>query len=631
MKTIEPGREPHFHRQDWRILGLLLLAGVLLRLPDFNTPQVDFLSWRGTQTLMVARNFVLEGMNLFSPSVDWRTTHELAPKGTVGGTELFLVPYATAVLYHVFGMHYWVDRVVPLCFALLGTSYFFRLIRGLYGRWPAAWGALLLTVSPYFWYTGRMQMPESFVFAMSFATLYHFDRWLYGQSWRSFVLALVSAILMLLGKPPIAILALCMGGMALLRFGVRTPVQPALYLFAAISGLVFSAYLYYSYRVLLPKTGLSFSQPTLLDYGRWLLNPEYYTAIAGAVWWWAVTPPVLLLAAAGLAIPLKDRRDALGALWCVTALAFFLLMPGGNRANGYYHMILAPPCIVLAVRVLMRIDALGRPGKAFIALVLLGCTAYSSTIAHRLWQPYHEDALHCGLWLRENTPKDSLVLTESDDPTTLYFSERVGWTSWAEHHGQPTRFTLNLVEKTRKLGASVLAVTGTTFDNAFAGGKPELRDTLLDKYACHAEADFSIYFLTQPPDLTLPADRHVRFGEPASRTHLRGSWSAPQLLSPKAGCVVMGPGKRAGLVFKAPEGVRTLNLELSTPLSGQTLSVRVGDLGSAPIPMPAGPEIRTLQIPLPPQVLGAVCQVHLQALVQNEAGESILLHGFSVE
>ena len=74
------------------VVGLILLSGLLLRLYELAAPPVDFLCWRDTQTLMVARNFYREGMNLFSPSVDWRTTTEFAVKGTVGGTELQVVP-----------------------------------------------------------------------------------------------------------------------------------------------------------------------------------------------------------------------------------------------------------------------------------------------------------------------------------------------------------------------------------------------------------------------------------------------------------------------------------------------------------------------------------------------------------
>ena len=120
------------------LLGLILALGLLLRLYHLNHPPIDFLSWRETQTLMVARNFYREGMNLFRPSVDWRTTDEVAPKGAVGGTELMVVPYLTACLYHVFGLQYWVGRVAPILFALVGTAYFYRLVERFHTKVPLA-------------------------------------------------------------------------------------------------------------------------------------------------------------------------------------------------------------------------------------------------------------------------------------------------------------------------------------------------------------------------------------------------------------------------------------------------------------------------------------------------------------
>ncbi|NIA14573.1 MAG: hypothetical protein GWP08_10880 [Nitrospiraceae bacterium] len=104
------------------MLGTLLGLGVLLRLYHITAPPCDFLSWRDTQTLMVARNFYQESMNLFLPAVDWRTTDEVAARGLVGGTELMVVPYLTAILYHFFGIQFWVGRVVPIAFAVLAPT-----------------------------------------------------------------------------------------------------------------------------------------------------------------------------------------------------------------------------------------------------------------------------------------------------------------------------------------------------------------------------------------------------------------------------------------------------------------------------------------------------------------------------
>jgi hypothetical protein len=116
---VFPQLKDKSYREYAALAGGVLLIGLVLRCYHIGMPPIDFLAWRETQTLMVARNFCREGMNLLRPSVDWRTTYEVAPRGTVGGTELQVVPYLTAVLYQVLGMRYWVGRVVPICFASL--------------------------------------------------------------------------------------------------------------------------------------------------------------------------------------------------------------------------------------------------------------------------------------------------------------------------------------------------------------------------------------------------------------------------------------------------------------------------------------------------------------------------------
>lgn len=107
------------------LLGLIALGTLGVRLYHVIYPPY---SWRDTQTLMIARNYFREGMNLFAPSVNWRNLKEVAPRGLVGGTELNVTPYLTALLYRIFGIQYWVGRVVPIFFSLLGIVCFFRLV-----------------------------------------------------------------------------------------------------------------------------------------------------------------------------------------------------------------------------------------------------------------------------------------------------------------------------------------------------------------------------------------------------------------------------------------------------------------------------------------------------------------------
>lgn len=135
-------------------LLVLVFLGLLLRLYHVSAPPYDFLSWRDTQTLMVARHFYEDDMNIFTPEVDWRLSTERLTSGVVGRTELMITPWLTALLYRVFGEAFWAGRIVPIGFSLLAGALFCLLAKRYYCPSCAMISALILTVSPYFLYAG---------------------------------------------------------------------------------------------------------------------------------------------------------------------------------------------------------------------------------------------------------------------------------------------------------------------------------------------------------------------------------------------------------------------------------------------------------------------------------------------
>ncbi len=617
MSTEPETRNP---KPETLFLGAILFLGFALRLYHITAPPTDFLSWRDTQTLMIARNFFREGMNLFAPMVDWRAVSHPEMGGLVGATELQVVPYLTAMLYFVFGIASWVGRAVPIAFALIGTAYFYRLVQRFYGTACAAMSALLLTVSPYFLYCGRVQMPEPFVYAMAFAALYHYDTWLESSRRRGFWLAAVFTSLTLLGKPQLAIIAIPMAFLTFRRHGRSTFTTWPLYAFAALVALPVGAYVAYSYGYLGSRTAITFAQDSLLDYRRYLFDPKYYIEVAKAVWNIALTPPVVVLAVLGLAIPGPKGRDWFAHAWLAGALSFFLLMPGGNITNGYYHLVLAPPCAILASRALsacMRGKAWRIAGLA----ALIGTMAWSLYVAKDLYTPYHASELHCGAWIDQNTPRDARVLTASRSPATLYFADRIGWTSWRETFG------VDLINKVIPQGASVLAVTDGWFDNAYFPEYQGIRDTLYDTYACYHDPDFAVFWLTQPADLALPEDGRLVFGIPGTRKFLRGTWGPNQESSQGGTFVAMGPSRHAVLVFSAARRPGQIAVELASAVPDQTVTIALNGASDATLQIPRAFERGTAVIDCAGiQASNDRWIVSFDVSRQNEQGAGLVLY-----
>lgn len=568
-------------RTEVVIAGLILFAGLVLRLYQITAPPVDFNSWRDTQTLMVARNFYREGMNLFSPSVDWRATTEFAAKGTVGGTELQVVPYLTAALYFVFGIQYWVGRIVPVAFAVLGAAFFYRLVRRFYGPACALFATLLLTVSPYYLYCGRLQMPEPFVYAMSFAALYYVDVWLSSEergAWRIVPAACFTA-LTLLGKPQLAIVAVPIAFLIVHRFGLRAFVTPRVYAFAALVAAPVAAYIVYSYLLIVSAPGLFYAQSSLLDYGQYLTDPGYYIKVGQAVFRTALTPLVTILAVLGLFQRPRNAKSCFVYAWTAGALSFFILMPGGNITNGYYHLVLVPPAVILAARNLESIMRWRRFRWLAVVLAIIA-SGLCLHVARDFYRPYYAAAQHCGEWIAKNTPKDTRVLTASRNPATLYFADRVGWTAWRE------TFNMDLINKVVPLGAGVVAVSEEWFDNAYYPQYQGVRDELYDRFLCRHGEDFAVFFIQEPAELSLPADGRVVFGSPESRKYLRGTWGPDQTGHSGATFAAMGPSKRAFIVFAAQQPPARILLDIASATPNQEVAFSLNGQPAGQLALP---------------------------------------------
>jgi hypothetical protein len=616
------------------LLALILLTAFLCRLYHIDHPPVDYHNWRQTQTLMVARNFAEGDMNLFRPSIDWRTTDGPTDNGTVGGTELQIVPWLTALLYRLFGIHHWVGRVVPIFFSLLGLFYFHRLVARFFDSTSATLGTLLLSVSPMYLFFGRVQMPEPFVFALSFAALFYFDRCLCQGKKLDYLLATVCCLFMILGKPQMAVMVLPLLFLAALRLGWRLFLHCPLYVIFGFVAGPFLLFLWYSNSVLLSETGLSFSQPGLLNFGV-LKTMAYHKIIWERIFLIVLGPVVCALAVAGLFRPFRTYGGWLPYVWLMGALAFFFALPGGNSANSYYQMVIIPPACIFAGRFLgllfSRRLLMWAAWGLLVLATLHGFHVASGFFGHR------DRSAHfaCGEWIKTHVAEDALILTDTPNPSTLYFADRKGWTCWYEHYGKPIRFNAELIArlKTDKGAAAIAIPDGSLFDDArlsetdrYAG----LRDQLHDSYFCYRGADFVVFLLDRAADLGLPEDGRIAFDNLESRKYLRGSWHGNQVTQEGESFVAMGPGKQAGLRFSTRSGQQRLHFNLSTAVASQTVYVALDDKEVARVHMPHAWTRRTIKVPLPTEHHSEGPHT-LTFSVEKQNAEGVGLLLFSVE
>ena len=539
-----------------RLLILLLFLAFLCRLPSIEHAPLGQLFWRQTQTLMVARNFARHDLNIFRPEVDFRRTVDPTERGYVGGTELQVIPWVSAVLYRIFGESPWTSHLPPVMFFLLGLAYFHRLAARWRDETTASLATLFLAVSPMYWCLSLAHMPEAFVFCASFAALYYYQRWIRHSATPDFVYASVAAALTLLGKPQFGVIALPLFVITVLEGGWKRVADRRLPVFAVVVGVPALLYLWYSYRVVAAETGLSFAQPDLLRYQS-LLDPAYY-ALIGTNLFQESVGPLACIAAVGGIMYVPRRRAApewVAYGWFAAVIAFFLLMPGGNRVNSYYQAMMAPPACFFAAKALSAIPR-GHRQRWAAAVAAFAIVGQSVSLAVPLLQSSNgENALTCGRWLDANLPKSAKVLSLTPDPGTLYFADRTGWICWRQNKGEVIERTPATVEQARANGAAVAVAVGEyPFDNAQSRTPEILRklsEYLNDRYECLRTRDYAVYFLGRPANLAT-AVPGILFGAPESRKHLRGTWGPDQRTSQLETFVSLGPSPKGRIVFETP-------------------------------------------------------------------------------
>ena len=482
----------------------ILLVTLLTRLYAIATPPTDYHSWRQTQTLMAARNFAHGSMNLFRPEVDWRTTDDHDRGGIIGGSELQVVPWLTAIGYLILGESPLVDRIVPILFSILGIAFFIRFVGRYWSRRVGLYAGAMLSISPMFLFFGRVQMPEPFAFAMVFGALDTFDQWTRTRKLSHAVVATFFLVAMLLAKPQFAYMGIPFCYLVAAHDGRRVWREWRLLVMIGVIAPVFGAFLYYSNSVLFAESGLSFSQPALFDYDL-LGHRDYYERILRRIVVDVLGVPTIVIAFIGFLrwAPLKSY--GLLVAWLAAIGCFFLLIPGGNSANSYYQMCIAPP-VCIAAALALDWSAWLPKGRHVAAIMLTIVLADSVRIASHYYS--FDDApseLRCGVWIDSNFPEDAKIFVADGKPATLYFASRTGWTTWFEGRGIPILAdiaTIDRLRKTRDAYAIVFPRAGIVkrFATAKEGPDAALWSWLTTKYTSYRSEDFSVFFLQDSPD-----------------------------------------------------------------------------------------------------------------------------------
>ncbi len=159
------------------LLAFIVLGSLALQLYEVGEPWQGIKDLNGAAWGLTARNFVKHGYvkTRFGPSMNPGPVPE-------GGFSYYLhhppiFPFLISFSFHLFGVHEWSARIVPIIFSILSLLFLFRLIRKIWGIEEAYYATFFLAFMPMNLYFSRVVLHEPVVTFGLVLMIWYYVKW----------------------------------------------------------------------------------------------------------------------------------------------------------------------------------------------------------------------------------------------------------------------------------------------------------------------------------------------------------------------------------------------------------------------------------------------------------------------
>ncbi len=346
-------------------------------------------SWREADTGAIARNFYREGMNIFEPRIDWRGDGP----GFVE-SEFPIYPWLVACLYHLFGYHEEILRVVSYLVSLACCGMFLRLAGRLLPRSAIPVSFAIFALSPMAVRLANSVQPEPLMFLMYLFAIDAFIRWTDDQKPRHYAFALFATTLAILAKVTAAHVGVLFACLCLRRFVWSALKRFDVWTFAIVSlGVPFLWY-WHAHEIWLQygnSLGISNEAYVRISSGSFLLSvwetvPGVLSIQSLQVWMGAG----LFLGMLGLRASRRLPSTEPLQFWVLALIAYFLITgrTTGESWAAYYHIVSVPAACMLMG---LGFDTFFRGRVAIDVRAVAWCATVAGVAAFVAWT--HLDTL----------------------------------------------------------------------------------------------------------------------------------------------------------------------------------------------------------------------------------------------
>ncbi len=423
-------------------LGATLVLGLALRLKGIHDPILDHPGWRQGDTAAIARNFATLDLNPFHPQADYD-----GPPPNYVELELQIVPFLSALLYKLFGVHEIFGRLISIGFSL-GTV----AVLGYFARWmfgsPIAGivAALAYAIYPGSTYYGRTFTPDTTMAFFLTAAVFASARWIaddeacFGAGFWGAALLTAAALL----AKPVAVVGLVpIAAMLVARQGWSTTLRaPQTYAFFALALAPYVLYDAYVRRIaewhwasgittlhVVPALAASFT-----SLGRFGAKLGEFKLVLGMLKSTMLGPVGATLFVAALVASLvwrvRSQSNALLWAWLAAALAYAYVVVTVERVDYYLYPFLPLAALWTGGFGMALNRALSPSSRRYLAIAGVAIALIALYTGHRAVAPYYaysKQVYRNAVALNATLPPDSLVVMGHYDPSVLYYIHRKGW------------------------------------------------------------------------------------------------------------------------------------------------------------------------------------------------------------
>lgn len=403
----------------WTIIAVFIFVFLLRFIYITNSTAEAGNFWRQADTESIARNFVTQDFNILHPQFNYD-----GPYPNYVQLELQITTFLIAVLYKLFGFHYWIARLVPIAFFMGSACFVYLIARRFYTQAQALIAVLIYGILPLNLFYSRAIMPESALLCFFTGGFYFFIKWIDDERLYDLLLSGVMTCLAITQKLPAVFVGLAMLLICIEKYRLKIFIKWQLWVFAALALVPSLLFYRWSGRIaefnfvdkigayhILPKFSSAINTPQAIKFYK-LYLVDYLGLIS------------LGLSVIGLFTTLRKKDRSL-LYWSLAMILEVLMIVSVIRFK-YYLILLTPIIAILSGKLLGWLWSKHLVFKpVLIALVVfIGYSSFQSVEKdfHTLRYIDHAAAI-----LNTYTKPGDLIVIGDNHPTVLSVSNRAGW------------------------------------------------------------------------------------------------------------------------------------------------------------------------------------------------------------